>query len=196
MTTWLRLTDVVLLGVLAFAAGCGDQTMLVRQSSTNGNKPRNTELARQLNHEAAGQMRDKQWAKAQSLLEQSLKADPAFGPAMCNLGIVQQQQGKVIEASQCYQRAAERLPDQATPRNNLALLYEKAGKYDDAVSLYDKAHSLDPANAEIRANLARARCRRGDRDESLKQLLTEIATQDPRPQWTQWAHDQQRRLFP
>lgn len=46
---------------------------------------------------------------------------------------------------------------------------------------------LEPDNPEPLGNLTRARLRRGDKGQDMRQLLTHLLMRETRPDWRQWA---------
>ena len=67
------------------------------------------------------------------------------------------------------------------------MVFEKAGKLDDAIESYGQALELAPDNPQLLGNAARARVRRGDKDDQLRQLLADLVMKDERPEWREWA---------
>ena len=147
-------------------------------------------LARQKHTEAVRLIREGKPEAAESLLQDALRADPAFGPAHNSLGTVFFQRAKLYQAAWEFQYAAKLMPSESEPRNNLGLVFERGGKLDDAVSWYESALKLDPQNTAILANLVRCRLRRGDRSDEMKGQLQELISRETRPQWLAWAQEQ------
>ncbi len=169
----------------------GDRQYQTVESAPN----RDTDTARTLNARALAHLEESEVEQAEKLLKDALAADITFGPAHNNLGKVYFQQGKLYLAAWEFQYAARLMPHQPEPRNNLGLVYERVGKLADAVDWYAKARELEPDNPELLGNLARAKVRRGDRDEQLRELLTELALKETRPEWRDWA-ERKLALFP
>jgi hypothetical protein len=57
------------------------------------------------------------------------------------------------------------------------------------VDLYDQALKIEPDNPEFLGNEARARLRRGDKDEKVRELLSKLQTIDTRPEWLAWERE-------
>ena len=127
------------------------------------------------------------WAAAEAALRAALAADVMYGPAHNNLGKVYYHQGKLYLAAWEFQYAAKLMPNQPEPKNNLGLVFEAAGKLDDAVTSYDEAMRIEPDNPQFIGNLARARMRRGDRDVTVRELLSALVLRETRPAWAAWA---------
>jgi Flp pilus assembly protein TadD len=146
-----------------------------------------TELARRENALAFDLIQQGKYDKAQEHLVLALAADPLFGPAHNNRGLVYYHTGRLYLAAWEFENAVKLMPYQSEPRNNLGLVFESAGKLSDATEAYAKAREMEPDNPQYIGNLARARIRRGDRDTQTRQLLEELALKDDRPEWVEWA---------
>ena len=147
---------------------------------------RDADLARRENARAAALMDKGDDAAAEVALKAALDADVMCGPAHNNLGKVYYRQGKFYPAALEFQFAMKLMPNQPEPPNNLGLVFEAAGKLDEAAESYGKAVALEPGNVQAMGNLARARYRRGDRDEEVRALLTQLVLRDTRPDWLAW----------
>jgi Flp pilus assembly protein TadD len=157
---------------------------------TVASDPRRDEPAADgLNAEGVALMERNDFAGAEAKLKSALEADVMHGPAHNNLGKVYFHQGRLYLAAWEFQYAAKLMPSVPEPRNNLGLVFESAGKLDDAVSSYDEAMRLGPDNTQFIGNLVRARLRRGDRDDSVRDLLGQLVLRDTRPEWTRWARE-------
>lgn len=178
------------------SAGCASQKSPNERSyQTIGSEPkRDSDVAKRENARGVQSLAEKNYAEAERTFKTALDADILFGPAHNNLGKAYFKQGKFYLAAWEFQYAAKLMPNQPEPLNNLGLVFESAGKLDDAVSAYDKAIGLEPDHVEILGNLARARIRRGDRDESVRQLLDKLILRETRPDWADWARERLARM--
>jgi Flp pilus assembly protein TadD len=152
--------------------------------------------AEQHNTKAVGMLERGDFPGAEAELKSALAADVMCGPAHNNLGKVYFHQDKLYLAAWEFQYAMKLMPNTPEPRNNLGLVFESAGKLDDAVASYDEAMRLEPDNVQFIGNLARARVRRGDRDESVRELLDKLVMRETRPDWADWARGQLARMPP
>jgi Tfp pilus assembly protein PilF len=125
--------------------------------------------------------------KAEAAFQQALAADVTYGPAHNNLGKVFFKQKAWYKAAWEFDYACSLLPKHAEPQNNLGLVLEASGELDRAVEPYRKAITLAPDNIVYRANLVRTLVRRGDRTDEVRGLLEQVAGQDTRPEWRDWA---------
>jgi Flp pilus assembly protein TadD len=148
---------------------------------------RDTDRARQYNAEAVQLIEDGRFERAERALKRALAADITYGPAHNNLGKIYYHQNKLYLAAWEFQYAIQLMPNHPEPRNNLGLVFESVGRLNDAVEWYDKALSLEPDNTQVMGNLARARVRRGEADEQLRLLLSDLVIRDTRPEWVEWA---------
>ncbi len=183
-----RPRSVVLLLPLALA-GCATPRAPSTVVRLDDPTSADTDRARTENDAAAALIDRDKLPDAAAALRRAIAADPRFGPAQNNLGIVELRLAHPLAAATAFERAADLLPRAAAPRDNLGLVMESAGRYDDAVRCYDAAAALSPNEPEYAANAARARVRRGDQTDELRQMLTRVATADPRPDWNAWARD-------
>jgi len=146
--------------------------------------------ADQLNQKGIRCVQKNQLSKAQFHFDAAIKADPRFGPAYNNLGLVFFHQQDFFEATRAFEAASEYLPRNPEPLNNLGLVMETVARPDDAIDLYWQAHELAPTNAEYLGNLLRARVRLGQIDDELLSQLHSLLMYEKRPEWQDWAREQ------
>lgn len=151
---------------------------------------RNTKQAKALTAKAKEALSEGQVDEAEQFLRDALTEDVMYGPAHNNLGQLYYQQQRYYEAAWEFQYAIRLMPHQPIPRNNLGLVFEATGQLDEATEQYDLAVAEEPDNPELLGNLARARIRRGDTGEDMRQLLQQIVMKDNRPEWRAWAEQQ------
>jgi Flp pilus assembly protein TadD len=183
---------IALLGVTAAAAlsacqGPAAATQPGEYRTLAKDPQRDTDLAERENARAVELISQGKLDDAESHLKKALTADIMFGPAHNNLGKVYYQQSKLYLAAWEFEYAIKLMANRPEPRNNLGLVFEAAGKLDDAVVSYQNAVDLEPDNPQFLGNLARARIRRGDKDEKVRDLLTQLVMKDTRPDWVAWA---------
>jgi Tfp pilus assembly protein PilF len=183
----MRLRFSIVLLAFTAVAGCASKPKDTAPYSTVGVEPRrDAEIARQQNTLAAGFIEAGDYDRAEAALKGALAADIMCGPAHNNLGKVYFHQKKLYLAAWEFQYAMKLMPNVAEPPNNLGLVFEVAGKLDDATDSYTKAVAIEPENVDALGNLARARVRRGDRDNEVRDLLQKLVMRDTRPQWLEW----------
>jgi len=157
----------------------------------NGQDPhRDTELAGQLNAEAAELLSENSFEQAEAKLKAALAADLFCGAAHNNLGVLYQKQERYYEAAWEFQYAAQLMPAKAQPKNNLGLVYESVGRLDESAKWYEEALAIEPDNVEIIENLARVMVGTDRRSERTRQLLSDIVMKDRDPAWVAWAREQ------
>ena len=171
---------------LMLSAGCASSKKSASDPMLKAG-PQDTELARKENALAYDLIQQGKYDEAQDHLVRALAADPLFGPAHNNRGLVYYHTGRLYLAAWEFENAIKLMPYQSEPRNNLGLVFESAGKLSDATEAYAKAREMEPDNPQYIGNLARARVRRGDRDNQTRELLEELALKDDRPEWVEWA---------
>jgi Tfp pilus assembly protein PilF len=190
---------IALLGGAALV-GCQPRPAAAPQlgapGSLSGDVARNTERAREETDRAYALIKDGKYVDAEAVLKRALVADPMYGPARNDLGLVYYHIDRLYESAWEFQNAAKLMPRQAQPLNNLGLVMERAGKTDDALRAYAKAVELERDNSEYAGNLARARIQLGLRDEETRRLLELVVLKDQRAEWVDWARFNLTRLRP
>jgi Flp pilus assembly protein TadD len=172
---------------LALMVGCAAPRPTSTVVHLDEPPPADTDRARSENDAAVALMDRDKLPEAEAALRRAIAADPGFGPAQNNLGIVQLRESQPLAAAAAFERAADLMPRAAAPRGNLGLVFEQAGRFDEAVRCYDAAAALSPGDPEYAGNGARARVRRGDQTDELRATLSKVAATDPRPDWSAWA---------
>ena len=182
--------------VLVAMAACQDNSSAPKSAPTviNGDVASNQELARTQTDQAFDLIEKSQFDDAEALLKKAVVADPLYGPAHNDLGLIYFHREDLYKAAWEFENAAKLMPRQAPPVNNLGLVLEKANRGVDAEKSYSSALDLDPDNAEYAGNAARVRIRLGQRDDATRKLLELIIAKDQRPEWVAWAKDQASRI--
>jgi superkiller protein 3 len=93
-------------------------------------------------------------------------------------GVALLKDGKIEEALEELQKAAEADPKSAVIQSNLAYAYDRQGRTDDAVAAYKKVLDLDPANTIARNNLGTLYSKKGLHDEAVREY-EELVQRDP-----------------
>ena len=153
-----------------------------------------TPLAQSENDQALDLIDRQKYVEAEQHLKRSIDADILYGPAHNNLGTIYFRQSKFYPAALEFEYAGKLMPRHAEPRNNLGLVFEASGKINDAVACYDRAIVLEPENPVFVGNSARARFRRGDQSEELRDLLGKVVAMDTRDEWVDWARKTMRNM--
>lgn len=126
-------------------------------------------------------------AEAQRLFAQAVAADPLYGPAHNNLGIVLLKQGEYYAAAQAFERAIRLLPADPAPRTNLGLVYEAAQQFQNAQEQFEQALVVAPEALEAIQALARVRVRISQLDPKTIALLRTIQLRGTEAAWRHWA---------
>lgn len=148
---------------------------------------RDTAWAERCNAAGLQLIEQKKLAEAQAQFEQAVSADPFYGPAHCNLGVLYLQLDQPFEAATELQYAAKLMPRASPPRANLGVLFERAGQYGAAEEELKAALELNPDDIEIIGHLARIHVRQGKFNDETQHWLETVALRDEDPQWRQWA---------
>lgn len=180
---------VLILAVMISLPGCSGPLNSLDYETVQHAPNRNPVKAQREHDLALKLLEERQFEEAEKALKKALAADITFGIAHNNLGKVYYHQSKFYLAAWEFQYAIKLMPNHPEPRNNLGLVFEAVGQLDKAVTVYGQALDLQPDNPQFIGNLARARVRRGDRDESLRTLLSDLIMRDTRPEWVMWAHN-------
>lgn len=90
---------------------------------------------------------ERQWA------QKAIAIDKNYGMAYINYGSALVNQGKLAEAKQAYETAAQLNPKSPIPLYNLGVLSDKQNDYAAAVQFYQKAIELDPKLEDAYYNL-------------------------------------------
>ena len=96
---------------------------------------------------------DKDYPRAASLLEQSIKLDSERGYSYNALGISYLERADYDNAILAFRDATARAPYWAYPQHNLALAYVEKGDYNAAIATYQHAMQLIPNVAYLPYNL-------------------------------------------
>ncbi|HSD61071.1 MAG TPA: tetratricopeptide repeat protein, partial [Burkholderiales bacterium] len=95
-------------------------------------------------------------ARAEKLILQAIKRNPAAALYHVNLGNALLEQGKIDQALDALRRALRLQPDSVEALNNLANALQKSGRPEEAVPLYLRAVELRPEHLPAYPNLAAA----------------------------------------
>jgi Tfp pilus assembly protein PilF len=184
---------LLIIPAICSLCGCGGSHSPPNDSLTKA-PAQNTELARQENEIAFNLIQQGKYDKAQEHIVRALSADPLYGPAHNNRGLIYYYTDRLYLAAWEFDNAIKLMPYQSEPRNNLGLVMERAGKLNEAADSFAKARQMEPENPQYIGNLARARIRRGDNDDQTRELLEELSQKDDRPDWVEWAKTKLQRL--
>ncbi len=186
----MRLFVAAIVGCSLFF-GCAARTRPSSDYRTLAKEPRrDAQLARARNAEGKALLEERKYAEAERAFKDALRADITYGPAHNNLGKAYYHLSKFYLAAWEFQYAIKLMPQQPEPRNNLGLVFEEVGKLDDAIDHYGKAAALGPDNPNLLGNLVRARVRRGDSGDEIRDLLSKLIVTDSRAAWIEWAKEQ------
>ena len=181
-----------LLGCVGLLVGCASSPN-VGQAAVRGDVAVNTAQAKADTEQAVALIAGGKWVEAEAVLKRAIVADPMYGPAHNDLGLIHFAAGRDYEAAWCFERAAKLMPRRGEPHNNIGLVYERADRWPDAEVAYRMALDFEPQNAEFAGNLARVRIRQNKRDGTTSELLRLVVSNDSRPEWIDWAKAQLHR---
>jgi len=105
-----------------------------------------------------------------------------------------QQRGDIDTAIEWYQKAANLMPDYASPHNDLGILFETKGWLDRAESEYEKALTIDPGYKEVHTNMALLYERKGELEKAAFHWMRRYKLGSPDDPWTQEAKSRLEKL--
>ncbi|PPR19907.1 MAG: Beta-barrel assembly-enhancing protease [Alphaproteobacteria bacterium MarineAlpha10_Bin2] len=126
------------------------------------NRTTQNELARALEHHAAGRL-----PQAESIYQQILQTDPRQPVAWHLLGVIAHQEGKNDVAVDLITKSLAIKPDFAEAHSNLGKVLKDLGKFDEAVASYRRALAIKPDYASAHSNLGNALRGLGKLDEAV-----------------------------
>ena len=188
---WSRLSQprIVIAATFLLLSGCSS-LQSKNESIVRVESKRNTARAIRLTHAGIHSLHKQHIDLAAKHFREAVLADPAYGPAHNNLGLMHYEQGNLYQAVMAFEQAREFLPDDPAVVYNLGLALESAGRSDEALDLYYTANAMDVANPNYLGNLVRLRVRLGEHDELLQQQLRDLVLIETRPEWRRWADTQ------
>ncbi|MBO1348907.1 MAG: tetratricopeptide repeat protein [Hormoscilla sp. GUM202] len=95
-------------------------------------------------------------AEAAKQCEQAIALKPNYPEAICNLGMILQEQGKIAEAIGQYRQALAIKPDYPGAYDKMGTALQEQGKLAEAIACHQKAIALKPDFAEAYNNLGLA----------------------------------------
>ncbi len=105
-----------------------------------------------------------------------------------------QQRGDIDTAIEWYQKAANLMPDYASPHNDLGILFETKGWLDRAESEYEKALAIDSGYKEVHTNMALLYERKGELEKAAFHWMRRYKLGSPDDPWTQEAKNRLEKL--
>jgi tetratricopeptide (TPR) repeat protein len=132
--------------------------------------------------------------EAMAHYEAILALDGAHAPACINLGTIQYNQRRFIDAEELYRRATEADPKYALAFFDLGNVLDELQRLPEAIEAYSTAICLVPHYGDAHYNVALAYERVGDRRAALRHWTTYIKL-DPVGPWSNHARIQARKIL-
>ena len=132
--------------------------------------------------------------EAMAHYEAILALDSAHAPACINLGTIQYNQRRFIDAEALYRRATEADPKYALAFFDLGNVLDELQRLPEAIEAYTTAIRLVPHYGDAHYNVALAYERIGDRRSALRHWTTYIKL-DPIGPWSNHARVQARKIL-
>lgn len=128
------------LGALHAARGEWDHAHLAWRHALEAASSSNRWFSAMVHADAAVAFAAMGWAdSAFTRLELALENDPGYLPALINLGVLHEEQGRTAEAVEAYRRASEVHPESPVPFENLAFALVRAGRSGEALPYLARA---------------------------------------------------------
>ena len=178
-------TALLLVEVVGCAAFNDHEGSLIRIESS-----RNPVKAQRLTLAGVDALENGKQVYAREKLLAAIEADPNYGPAHNNLGLLQFDDGKLYQSVLSFERAMELMPSDPAVYYNLGLALEKAGRKHQALELYSQAVEIDPTEPHFLGNLVRLRLRLGETGPDVIAQLQDLILIETRSDWRDWASEQ------
>ena len=104
----------------------------------------------QLIQQAKGLFNVKQYAEAEKIYQQIVEKVPSSYVALTNLGVVQIECGKPLDAEVALKKAVGLNGEDSYAYTNLGIAYSRQGKFDEAIGVLNKALSFNESDAVAR----------------------------------------------
>ncbi len=145
MTVLKKFGYIIIVGALTFT-GCqsSEEPLLDSCCPEIPRADRNTQAARNLNSQALALMEADELDQAELALKAAIDADPRFGPARNNLGMVYYRQERYYLAAKQFSCAAEAMPTRSQPKQNLAMTMAKITETTNPAPDNEKALTIEP----------------------------------------------------
>ena len=185
-----RCFPVVITLALMWVGGCAALTNHDEDSIIRIQSNRNPVKAQRLTLAGVNALENDKRDYAEEKLLAAIEADPQYGPAHNNLGLLHFDNGDLYRSVLAFERAMELMPQDPTVYYNLGLALETAGRREDALNLYWQAVEIDPTEPNFLGNLVRLRRRLGEKNPEVIAQLQDLILIETRPDWKRWAAEQ------
>jgi tetratricopeptide (TPR) repeat protein len=118
-------------------------------------------------HDAVALHQQRQWPEAEEIYGIILEREPDHLGALCGLGSIRRQQGKVDDAVLLYRRAAIAAPHSADAQMRLGIIFATLNHHNAAVACYRAALAMRPNSIDAHNNLGNALLALGRAQEAL-----------------------------
>ena len=132
--------------------------------------------------------------RAIALYEDIVDRDPAYAPALINLGTIFFHLRRFSRAEELYRRATEIDPNYVLAFFDLGNVLDELERSEESIQAYEQAVALSPRYADAHYNLALAYERKGERRAALRHWQAYIRLDRSGP-WADHAHAQIRKLL-
>lgn len=145
--------------------------------------------------DAAQQAEEKgRYDQAISTYQEAVRAYREFPAAWNNLGVLLMDQGRYLEAGECFSVAADLTPLDPRPAYNFGLTWDLAGYPEDALIHYNRALQRDPRFLPALRGAIKTERHLGRGDERTLERLRTALTLEQDPKWREWMELQRLRI--
>jgi tetratricopeptide (TPR) repeat protein len=134
------------------------------------------------------------WSLAEEAFRAVLTRDDRSYPALFNLGLAAEGQGRWEEAERWYRQAAAVNASDPDVPYRLGLIAARTGRDDEALSAFQAALQLSSDHVLAHVNLARLYDRRGQADRAAEHYRAFLRAAPPGPEWTAPRREAEDRL--
>jgi tetratricopeptide (TPR) repeat protein len=107
-------------------------------------------------HDAVALHRQAQWREAEQIYGLILERDLDHLGALCGLGSIRRQQGKLADAIRLYRRAAVAVPHSPDAQMSLGVIFAALDHADEAIACYRAVLAVRPKHIDAHNNLGNA----------------------------------------
>jgi tetratricopeptide (TPR) repeat protein len=118
-------------------------------------------------HDAVALQQQRYWREAAQIYGIILEREPDHLGALCGLGAIRRQQGKVDDALLLYRRAAIAAPHSADAQMSLGIIFAALNHHSEAAACYRAALAMRPNHIDAHNNLGNALLALGRAQEAL-----------------------------
>ncbi|MHC4674899.1 MAG: tetratricopeptide repeat protein [Planctomycetota bacterium] len=121
------------------------------------------------------------WQQPESQYLYMLRFEPDSPKLLTSLGAALLEQGKIVQAEECYKKALQVAPEFYATHYNMGLLRQNQDRFDEAIQHYKQTLRNKPDFSQARNNLAIVLAKKGDIKAAMAQYRQAAKTQPDSP---------------